>query len=65
LYVFSGLSVGGNAFFRGSLSILKNLKVIGNLTVGGNQGITGNYTDGNCWTAYSGGIIYGTNCTSL
>ena len=32
--------------------------------VGANVGITGNYTNGNCWTAYLGGIVYGTNCTA-
>lgn len=42
-----------------------------NLTIGGNQitinslpGITGNYTNGNCWTSYTGGLATGTNCTA-
>jgi hypothetical protein len=71
LYVRSGLVVGASAFFMDALSVYGTFKVIGNgnftgnLSAAGNQGITGNYTDGNCWTAYSGGIIYGTNCTIL
>lgn len=34
-------------------------------TTNGNSGITGNYTNGNCWFAYQGGIMYETNCTSV
>ena len=43
----------------------------GNLTIQGTgininslDGITGNYTDGNCWTYYTGGIATSTNCTA-
>ncbi len=70
LYVRNGIYVAFNAWIGGSLSIYKNLKVIGNITSNGlfvnngNSGISGNFTDGNCWTAYSGGIVYSTNCTA-
>jgi len=33
--------------------------------VNANVGITGNYSVGNCWMAYSGGINYGTNCSAI
>ncbi len=35
-----------------------------NLTVNNELGITGNFTNGNCWTSYTGGIAYATNCSA-
>ena len=37
----------------------------GDLSHEGNTGLTGNYSVGNCWQSYSGGIMYDTNCTSI
>lgn len=70
LFVRSSLNIGGKTWFGDAVSIFGNLKVIGNVTSSdkfinsGNEGISGNFTNGNCWTSYSGGIIYDTNCTS-
>ncbi|MHA1895109.1 MAG: LamG-like jellyroll fold domain-containing protein [Candidatus Helarchaeota archaeon] len=43
----------------------------GNLTIGGtvykigdSTGITGNYSNGYCWTYYTGGIVTASNCTT-
>ncbi len=41
-----------------------NTTSIMNLTINGNIGLNGNFTNGNCWTAYQGGIAYSTNCTA-
>lgn len=43
-----------------------NLKLVGgaNITVGNLQGLNGNYTNGNCWTKYTGGIATDTNCST-
>jgi len=41
-----------------------NLNVSGNYINGVNTGQTGNYSIGYCWFAYSGGIMYSTNCTA-
>jgi hypothetical protein len=42
-----------------------NINVTGVFINKNRSGLTGNYTNGNCWTAYSGGIMYATNCTSI
>ncbi len=70
----SSFGVGDN-YFRGKigigtttpqneLNVIGNVNVTGNYTNNANIGITGNYTSGSCWTSYSGGIVYETNCTS-
>jgi len=76
LFVKSAISVGGFSWFGSGVSILGSLRVFENVTAygsvlstggfvnGPNHGISGNFTNGNCWTAYSGGIMYATNCTS-
>ncbi len=46
-----------------ALNIVGSTNSTTGFIVGGNVGITGNYTNGNCWTAYSGGIVYATNCS--
>ena len=48
-------------------SILANgtINATGGFGVNGKSGITGNYTLGNCWQSYAGGIMYKTNCTSI
>ena len=64
VYIGNGLNVAGTGLFSSGLSVVKSLELIGNFTINNHQGISGNYSNGNCWTAYSGGIIYETNCTS-
>lgn len=54
----------GKAIFKGNVDIEGDLNVTGNYIHGANTGLTGNYSVGDCWTAYSGGIIYDTNCTA-
>jgi len=55
----------------GTTSPTAKLNIVGatNSTTGfivnANVGITGNYSVGNCWMAYSGGINYGTNCSAI
>ncbi len=55
----------------GTTSPNSKLNIVGatNSTTGfivnANVGITGNYSVGNCWMAYSGGINYGTNCSAI
>ena len=63
------LDVNGNLGI-GTTAPKNKLNVIGavNATTGfisgANTGLTGNYSVGSCWMAYSGGIMYGTNCTT-
>jgi len=48
-----------------NLRINANVNITQGLEVVGHLGITGNYTNGNCWQSYSGGILYATNCTEI
>ncbi len=54
----------GTASPRNPLNVIGAINATTGFIVGANTGTTGNYTNGNCWTAYSGGIVYSTNCTA-
>lgn len=50
------------AFLNQSNHFLGNLSIDGTLKVGNKTGLTGNYSLGNCWVNYFGGLAYDTNC---
>jgi hypothetical protein len=50
---------------QNTLNVVGDLNVTGDYINGANTGLTGNYSVGSCWNAYSGGIMYATNCTTL
>ena len=56
--------VDGWLRINGNLQVEGDLNVTGNYINNANTGITGNYSVGDCWMAYSGGIIYKTNCSA-
>ena len=56
--------IGGDLNVTGDADVGGDLNISGNLTINDKQGLTANYSVGNCWMAYSGGIMYETNCSS-
>jgi hypothetical protein len=46
-----------------STAYVMTIDVISSVNANGSLGINGNYTNNDCWTAYSLGIAYATNCT--
>lgn len=47
------------------LNIIGETNSTGGFIVGPNTGITANFSVGNCWVAFSGGIAYSSNCTEI
>jgi len=52
----------------GTVNISEGLNVTGNVSANSYKsndkiGISGNFTNGNCWMAFEGGILYSTNCS--
>jgi len=61
---FSSGNVGiGTTSPQNKLNVMGVTNSTGGFAVNKNVGLTGNYSTGNCWMAYSGGIMYSTNCT--
>jgi len=65
----NGLLVEGNVGIgtttpQNKLNVVGNVNATSGFVVGANTGLTGNYSIGDCWMAYSGGIMYSTNCTA-
>ena len=55
----------GTSTPQNTLNVVGDLNVTGNYISGANTGLTGNYSIGECWMAYTGGIVTSTNCTAL
>lgn len=63
---FSSGYVGiGTTIPQNRLNVIGNTNSTGGFIVGPNTGITANYSVGNCWVAFSGGIAYSSNCTKF
>ncbi len=66
MVILSGGNVGiGTTEPKNKLNIVGATNSTTGFIVNANVGITGNYSVGNCWMAYSGGINYGTNCSAI
>jgi len=66
LYIKYNGNVGiGTTSPKNKLNIVGATNSTTGFIVNANVGITGNYSVGNCWMAYSGGINYGTNCSAI
>jgi hypothetical protein len=56
----------GDIWTAGNATIGQNLTISGTgININSLEGITGNYTNGDCWTYYQGGIAVSTNCTAI
>ena len=58
------LDVNGSTNINGGLNVTNVINTQTNFSVNNIQGITGNYTNGNCWMKFTGGILTATNCSS-
>lgn len=56
---FVDIDASGNILANGTIN------ATGGFAVGENSGLTGNYSIGNCYQAFSGGVMYQTNCTAI
>lgn len=67
LFVNSNLDrVGiGTANPQNALNVIGATNSTEGFIVGPNIGITANYSVGNCWMSFSGGIMYASNCTEI
>jgi len=64
--IFNTGKIGiGTSLPKNKINIIGDINITGDYINNNNTGITGNYTNGNCWTYYSGGIVTETNCTSV
>lgn len=62
--IFNKGNIGiGTSLPKNKLNIIGDINVTGDYINDQSIGITGNYTTGNCWIYYSGGIVTGTNCS--
>ena len=63
---FSSGNVGiGTTTPQNTLNVIGETNSTEGFIVGANTGITANYSVGNCWIAFSGGIAYSSNCTEF
>jgi len=66
---FQNFEANGNGIIDGNLNMtggeISLFDPAFNYTHDGNEGLSGNFTNGNCYTSYSGGIAYATNCSSI
>jgi hypothetical protein len=62
--IFNNGNIGvGTSLPKNKLNIIGDINITGDYINNQSTGITGNYTNGNCWIYYSGGIVTGTNCS--
>src|SRR3990167_4427166 len=64
VYVAGGKVGIGTTSPQQRLNVIGSLNITGNYMINNSIGITGNFTTGSCWFAFSGGIMYGTNCST-